>query len=662
MLLAWPASSGAQDFLEPGFTYELKGEDAALGIVDAFSLPSFVIVRIGNSHVSAINVDTGLERWRFTSKANAIRKIHDRGHTFLIEAEQLYAIDPSTGGERWQLPLNCYSASSCNSRIRVMNDELAVLSGFDGKDDNIMVADIRKGVKLWPNWVAVPGAAHVALTPSTIAVATSEPPYSVVGLDRYTGRERWSFRPEGTEEVASGLLTGSDVVNAWWTSRRADSVYCLSLDSGKPLVDWIVARRASATGELRGGGPGFFFAYQPSVLGGGGRARAWNHRTGDRLWSGTISALEEPWLHNDRLYAWVESKKQRGLVARDARTGTEMWRFERRGVTGYSAEFFDRDVLVRLLGKTPTMAVMDARSGKLKAVGPMESKELGTGLVRYSGRFVFVMNGAKLVRLEPTPGADLLVRFDELVDGGDVEGAEALHAKLRPFVDDLDAAARIHAKVRGRSYQAVSARMKSGGFATLLPAIKKLSGDEHMVFYEDFRGFVTNVSGLIATADRSKAVRGTDLKRTDELMRRVVALIGRFERKMHGADAAPVIVGLYNVVVPLCEILLRSRESEAALFGLHELWRRGWVKRQEMVAPALKKALIARIRTLLPPFERALAKNDGKTMSATLRALLALDGLEVVAPGAPDPESVGAFDATAYKAELNRFRSSLKAP
>lgn len=660
LLTLAPSSGRAADFLEPGFTFELKGADAADGIRDAFALRSFVLVRIGNKHLSAINVETGLERWRFTSKAGAIREIHDRGPTFLVEAEQLYAIDPSTGETRWQLPLNCYSPTSCNSRIRVLGDDLAVLSGFDGKDNNIMLADIRRGIRLWPNWVAVAGAKDVVLTPNTIVVTTSSEPYSVVGLDRYTGRERWAFRPEGTVEAASGLLAGGDVVNVWWTSRRADTVYCISLETGKPLVDWMVARRASATGELRGGGPGFFFAYQPSVMGGGGRARAWDHRTGERLWSANVSAIEEPWLHNDRLFAWAEHKGRRGIVSRDARTGKEAWRYERRGVATNEASFFGRDVLVRLLGKTPLVAVMDARSGVLKSVGPVDGDVMQKGRLRASGRYVFGMYGPKLVRMEPVPSANLVLRFDEMVEGGDVEGTEKLHARLRPFVDDLEGAAAIHAKVRGRSYQAVSARIKSGGLATLLPAIKKLSDDKHMVFYEDFRGFVTNVQGLVAPLDLDKPVRGRDLRQLAEVTARVVELIGRFERKIHGAGSVAVITGLYDVLVPFSELLARSGATEEALKALGELWARGWVKRAERIGPPLRRVVRQRLRELLPAFERAIAKQDGPAMSLSLRAIVAIEGLELLVDGAPDDAAIGDFDADAYRAELVRIRQALK--
>ena len=154
----WAQTEKPSTFYEPGFAYQLNKSDANLSITDAAGLGSMVLVQIGGQHISAVNTDTALERWRFTSRTGSIRRMVLKGATLLVEAEQLYALNTATGQQQWQFPLNCFSATSCNSRIRHWDADVVVLSGFDGKDDQLMLVNPKTGARLWPTWVEVPTA------------------------------------------------------------------------------------------------------------------------------------------------------------------------------------------------------------------------------------------------------------------------------------------------------------------------------------------------------------------------------------------------------------------------------------------------------------------------------------------------------------------------
>ena len=56
--------SNTGGFYRPGFKYQLKIR-LRTRYRDAAGLGSMVLVQLGRKHISAINVETGLERWRF---------------------------------------------------------------------------------------------------------------------------------------------------------------------------------------------------------------------------------------------------------------------------------------------------------------------------------------------------------------------------------------------------------------------------------------------------------------------------------------------------------------------------------------------------------------------------------------------------------------------
>ena len=633
--VATAQSSPNASLYEPGFTFTLKGADARLDIVDATGLGSMVFMQLGKEYISAVNVETGLERWRFTSKSGSIRRMELRGAILLVEAEQLYALNTASGEEQWQFPLNCFSETSCNARVRHKSGDIIVLSGFDGRDDKLMLVNAKTGARLWPNWVDVATAKHVVITPSTLVVATAKAPYAVVGLNRFTGRARWTFRPEGTETSAAGLESDGKIVTTWWSSRSADTVYSVDIESGQRLGEWMVARRPRLK-ETRGGGPGFFFAYQPSVLGGGGSIRAWDNRSGEKLWRHSIRTPRVPSLLGSYVQYWTQAKSKVSLVSLNGLSGEEVWHYERRQVKTFESSLAPGHLVIRMSGEHVAVVVLDITSGKVVAIGSMNGTTLTLGRLRLSGRYLFAVHRQELIRLEPKPALALVAEFDQLVNTGDMKGASKLHKRILPFVDDLSAAAEIHRKVRSQTFRRESARMARGGLPALLPYMITSSTDAKMLFYEDFKTFLTNVLGLLKPIRMPDSVSGTERERLGAATQRIVELVDRFERKLNKSEDKEMYGLLRDVVIPLAELMGRSEKSQEAAICLHSLYKRSWMVRTPALTQAVKNVALEECRRFEP---QVLAAAKGKANGPEiLEQMKTIHGFELLKLPVPTPE------------------------
>ncbi len=627
------------------------------GFRDAVQIGSYVIAQVGGHYITAVNDQSGSERWRFESKSGSIRRMHDRGGWLLVEAENLVALDSLTGKERWSWPMSCYTGKSCNQSVRLIQEELILLTGFDGKDNNLMLLDAKTGQKQWPSWIAVNKARHVAVTPDLIAVATGVKPFAVVGLDRYTGRERWRFRPQGTVSAAAGLLADHSVVTTWWSSKTADEVYSVERKTGKPLYDWMVARRASSMDEARGGGPGFFYAYQPSVLGGGGNARAWNNRNGEKLWRKRIRVDFAPELRGGRMYVWTSKGTRATFIVYNALTGKEVWRYDRRGVDGHDETFQGGQLLIRMLGDLSFVATMDLSTGNVNGIGPLIEEDLHTAILRQSGKHLFALSGPKLIRLEPQTGTDLVFKFNQFVESGQVAEAKALHKELRPFVDELEAAATIHQRIVSRNFKQQAESMRSGSLTALLPMILRLSSDAVLVYYQDFRNFVVNVKTLLGPHDMKSKLKGKDLKRAAQICGRLIKLIIRFERKLDEADKG-TIESLLQVILKLSTLLLESGAADEAHNTLYEVWSRAWMDRTDELVALTSRAVAGAVKKRLPAFEKAVAKNKGA--AAALTEILTVRGLSLILDSVPPRDSAGEMTTEEFTEVLGRLRVALR--
>jgi outer membrane protein assembly factor BamB len=654
-----PPSGHAQVYYQQGFTYKLSGSDAQLGIRDATLTDALVVLQVGTKHLVGISLDSSMERWRFTSKTSSIRKIHHRAQDLLVEAEQLYSLDPHTGAMNWQVQLNCYSDSACNTRVHRLDAKSIYLTGFDGRDDNLMVVDATSGLQQWPVWIGVPHAIKLAVSGNMIVIASGKTPYPLLGLDKRTGRVRWRFRPAGSEKPVAGMSVCEKGLTAWWPGLAANTVYSLNPVTGEEIASWIVARRARSEGTLRGGGAGYHYLWQPSLIGDDGTLRVWNTKTGQPLWRKRLRLVRPPVVSKGRIYLWMRPytvSKRLSLVVQNVRTGKELWRFDR-NATDVPDMKIDGELLVVRMSKTdPIVITFLAATGQILGVGALPSQVLKKGDIRPSGRYLLAMHGGTIERLDPVSGDDLLQRFDDHVSNGEVDEAARLHKKLRPFVDELKAAAMIHRRLVGRKYQNISKKIRSRSFAAMLISIQRMATDERIVFYEDFRSFVIQLKSLMEERSLPKVLRGSDGKRLYSLIHRLQDLLGRFERKLNTNDDDEANAAVTGVMARLCIILCQSGRSSEAFSILSGLWTSTWLDRTPALTDGMKTILKNEIRRLLPSFASAVKR--GKGQREAVEPILTLQSLKLLVAKAPSRMDLSGMDNDDYASLLGRLRAA----
>ena len=496
-------------------------------------------------------------------------------------------------------------------------------------------------------------------TPGTLVVATGEAPYAVVGLDRYTGRERWRFRPGGTESAAAGLVADDRVVNVWWSSPTSDTIYSVGLKDGKELTDWMVARRKSATGESRAGGPGFFYAYQPSAVGTGGRARAWNNQTGDPLWRKSLNVAEAPRVRGNRVFMWDQAKRKTSIISKDARTGKESWRYERSGIDSHEEQYSGADLLIRMRGTQDMVAVINSLTGVIVGVGPLDGDVAQKGHLSMSENNLFASYGPTVTRLEAKKGEELTFQFSELVEGGQFDAVKELHRVLKPFVDELPAARNIHQRVLSRNYQDTADRLKSGSFPALIALMQRMSKDEAMNFYEDFRGYIVNVDELLKPHAAVKKVTGKEVTDIGAIVRRIVSLVIRFERKLGSEGDKKTIGALRDVGIRLSELLLASGGFEDAHFMLHEMFSRGWMDRSTKLTSLTRRATAELVSSKLGKFAKAIQAQED--MDAVMLEILEIPSVALVVPKPPALDSIPDMTREDYVTFLGQLRVAVRA-
>ncbi len=661
------AGADAQVFYQPSYEFALKGADAAIGLTNVTQMGGFLFLQLGAQHVVAVNTETGSERWRFSSKSAAVRRIVERPASgdgdedvLLIEAEQLVAIRGKDGAELWQFPLNCHSATACNTRVRSLEAGVAVLSGYDKRDDNLLLLDVNTGQRLWPNWVSVPDVAHLVLTPSVVVVGARGDPYSIVALDRFTGRERWRFRPDAADVAPSGLVSHGELVTAWWSSKSADTMYSVDVATGKSVASWVTSKRANNAGERRGGGPGFFVAWQPALVGAGGVLKSWDPATGKALASKSLDLVDPPEAREKGVFGWIGAASG-GLayVAIDPRTGAERWRLERPKVTAHRSTPLGGVVLLRFVSEgTALAAVVEEGTGRLLGIGPLLPDQGDAGQVRFSAQKLFAFAGPRLQRAGPVPGTELVRQFEGLVQGRQMAEAKQLHEQLKPFARELPAAAEVHKKATGKDIAGLAKKLEAGGVGGKLLSLIRSARDESMLDHQDYIQLAIQVGAAFKGHDLGAKLSSEDRGPLTELSRRLLVLCDRFERQILADKNPAAYAAMTAAHTAVGSMLVANGESEVAHQVLGSLWYRAWVVRSPALEAQVRASVRVEARRLLPQLERAIQK--GQDQDAAMLTVLDLKGLGLVVPDPPPPEAIPDMKAPDYQSTLEKIRTALR--
>ncbi|MFT7623339.1 MAG: hypothetical protein ACI9WU_002522, partial [Myxococcota bacterium] len=363
-----------------------------------------------------------------------------------------------------------------------------------------------------------------------------------------------------------------------------------------------------------------------------------------------------PELLGAHLFVWATTAKTAAFVAYDARHGKEAWRYERRGIDGHDETYQGEHLLIRIIGDQPFVAVLQKRTGKILGVGPLHDEELHTAILRESSKNLFALSAGKLVRLEPTTGVQLLAKFEEYVEAALLDEAKALHKELRPFVNELPAAATIHSRVVSQDYRRQAASMKVGSLPALLPVLLRMSGDNQLLYYSDFKSFVSNAASMTEKIDPRTAVSGKDKQRLEQLTKRTAKLISRFERRLGDADKG-TLDALVKVVVRLSSLLLESGEVTVAHKTLWDVYNGGWMDKTDEAVATMKRAVGARVRAHMSALEKGVARDSGA--DTVLFEILEIEGLSLLIQSAPGVDAIPNMQRKDYIEVFHALRQAL---
>ena len=159
----------------------------------------------------------------------------------------------------------------------------------------------------------------------------------VVAVDALTGKVRWTFRPvlkNGTASVATAPAVSGDIVITPFAAAYPGAVIAVSLATGKEIWRGPDPERNAAV-AVSGG-----LAY---ILGKDGHFYALESATGRQRWTADFvtsraACASRPIVRDDTIYLTGSAAAGYYLVALDANTGQERWRYraeapdERNGV------------------------------------------------------------------------------------------------------------------------------------------------------------------------------------------------------------------------------------------------------------------------------------------------------------------------------------------
>jgi outer membrane protein assembly factor BamB len=249
----------------------------------------------------AIQLADGVERWQFAPGTSVTAPYAENGQVFLTDGHGIvHALDLETGAERWHSSDVLDSATSPTA-----GDGLLIIGTGGGE---VVALDEGTGARRWRVRLSTAAIHEPAFADGIVYVTAGDG--TIAALRAADGTQVWAINvgadPTGTPTVSAGIL-------------------------------YVGARSGEA----------------------GGRLRALDPATGSTLWQ-----ADQPWLAPALSGGLAISGRDDGLiVARDARTGVERWRFaaasSTRGPAIVGSTVFFEDDLGRWIG------ALDLATGRL---------------------------------------------------------------------------------------------------------------------------------------------------------------------------------------------------------------------------------------------------------------------------------------------------------
>jgi len=247
----------------------------------------------------------------------------------------LYAVDASTGEQRWRYQLGDYVVRSSPA---IVDGVVYVGGGF-----NLFAVDAASGQERWRFAMRYAGGASPTVVDGVVYVTSQEG--FIYAVDARTGAERWNIQTEGLIFASPAFIDGTVVVGT-------DSGVLYGVTAANGRLDWrrnldgpIFASVAGGTGGLAYATIGAGFTYGINV------------RDGSVVWTAAIGSDEAPAVGNGSL---VLSAKDGGVYGLDARNGATRWLFPTGEAATGAPSISDNQVFV---GAGRNLLIIDASDG-----------------------------------------------------------------------------------------------------------------------------------------------------------------------------------------------------------------------------------------------------------------------------------------------------------
>jgi eukaryotic-like serine/threonine-protein kinase len=286
-----------------------------------------------NTHVYAINLANGTERWRYPSEPDPAVTFYSS--PALTEDGQLiiggynhtiYSLDPVNGQLNWTFE---------DSEGRFISDPLVTENGiYTPSTDTHLYALDFKGKPLWREPYATEKEiwAQPASDPNCDCIYLASMDHNVYAIDSQSGSLIWVTEDLGGAIVGAPAISEEDGV---FVGTFAEELVALDLDSGNELwrfaaLDWIWGGAALNEENLYFGDlSGTFFALDP-VTG----LQRWNIQPGGAI-------VDTPLVTEDAVYMTAEE----GLLVSVTPDGVINWQQTFEGNT-YSSPILANDILL----------------------------------------------------------------------------------------------------------------------------------------------------------------------------------------------------------------------------------------------------------------------------------------------------------------------------
>jgi outer membrane protein assembly factor BamB len=266
----------------------------------------------------SVSVGTGSS---FYGKVTASPIVYG-GHVYTLDAAgQVSAVSASGGSVVWRAsttPPNEKDQEGFGGGLAADGGRIYAATGFG----TVVALEAKTGRKLWEKSLGPPlRSAPTASAERVFAVNKEGQVYCLSGSD---GTELWTF--SGTGERASILASTSPAVDKDLVvvPYPTGDLVALRASSGQPIWQESLARTASGSslGAMSDAARPALYAGVMYAVGHGGRMVATSEKSGERLWSLSVSGIEQPWVAGDSVFV-VDTNGQ--LIAATRADGKIRW-------------------------------------------------------------------------------------------------------------------------------------------------------------------------------------------------------------------------------------------------------------------------------------------------------------------------------------------------